>query len=68
MNNEFISTAPQARMDSNIYERWLRYHTGTEDDFFNFMTVPSVERELFLSSLDYDIDFSMGVGFVTYSA
>ena len=68
MNNVTITAAPQVRITDNLYSKWMETHTGSEDDFLRFLTVPSVERDVFLSSLECEIDIAEGLGTATYSA
>lgn len=63
-----ILAAPQAYLSEYLYERWMIDHTGTEDDFYAFLTTPSVERDAFLSSIDHEIEIVEGLGFATYSS
>ena len=63
-----ITAAPQAYLTDTLYEAWMTGHTGTEEDFLRFMTVPSVDREVFLASIGHEVEIVEGLGTVTYSA
>lgn len=68
MRKVTITAAPQAYLSEAIYEKWMIDHTGTKDEFFNFLTTPSAEREMFLASIDCEIDIAEGLGTATYNA
>lgn len=50
---------------NSLYPEWKdRYH-GSEKDFYNFMTTPSMERELFVSSITPALSFTGPIATVT---
>lgn len=63
-------TAPQLidTMDS-VFRKWKATgfgEVGTMDDFFRFMTTPSVQRDRFLSILKEDCKFDECVAICNY--
>ena len=68
MNDVTITAAPQADLTEGLYEKWMETHTGTEEDFLRFLTLPSADRAHFLGSLECEVDIVEGLGTVTYSA
>ena len=49
MKRNNIIAAPQIADVRRFYEVWHRNHIGGMPAFYDFMTVPSVERDRFLS-------------------
>ena len=66
MNDITITAAPQACITESLYEKWMETHTGTQDDFIGFMMTPSIERNLFLDSIECEVDIKEGIGTATY--
>lgn len=55
MDKNNIITAPQISHFSYFYEKWKINHTGSQSEFYRFMTSPSVDRDEFIRSLDSEI-------------
>lgn len=67
MKDVTISAAPQAWITDDLYAKWMETRTGTKDGFLRFMTVPSIDRDLFLDSLECSVVIVEGIGMPTYS-
>ncbi len=67
MNEVTITAAPQAYITESLYQQWMETHTGTKEDFRQFLTIPSADRSLFLGSLACDVEIVQGLGTATYS-
>ena len=50
-----ITIAPQCNDTDDLYELWMQENFGTEAQFYEFMTTPSLERTAFLSGLATEI-------------
>lgn len=37
--------------NDTTYRQWTKFHVGGKDEFFRFMTTPSVERDAFVELL-----------------
>ena len=49
MKHNNIVIAPGCSNTSGLYESWKVYNFGTEDQFYEFLTTPSMERTVFLA-------------------
>ena len=49
MKNNNRTIAPQTENVQDMYTVWQEDNYGTMDQFFEFMTTPSMERALFLA-------------------
>lgn len=67
MNSKGVS-APEVNGMARAFRIWKRTHLGSKEDFYKFMTSPSVEREEFLSSLYHSPKMSGGVVINIYEA
>lgn len=61
MESESIITAPQVLDTASAYSLWHRTHEGGSDDFYRFMTTPSVERDAFVASAGESVTFNGSV-------
>ena len=62
MKANMTTTAPEAENVIELYEEWQKSHVGSFNEFTEFMTIPGVEREIFLSSIKHrDIRFTGSV-------
>lgn len=61
MEKSNILTAPQVPRFSQLYDKWKGTHIGSSDDFYRFMTVPSVSRDTFVRSLGVELSFDRGI-------
>lgn len=66
MERDSITAAPQVADTDALYRRWSEGHTGTKEDFFRFMTVPSAERSVFLSSQPCETEVTSRMLTATY--
>lgn len=58
METNSIITAPQTDNMSGLYAKWKSSHSGSIEDFYDFMTTPTTEREEFISSMRENVDFT----------
>ena len=50
MDHNTTLAAPASVHVSALFDRWKLTHTGTISDFYKFITSPTMERDVFLSS------------------
>lgn len=53
MLDDNIVSAPQTAKGAKVYRLWRKTYTGSLTDFFIFMTQPSAEREIFVSTCPF---------------
>ncbi len=49
MERNNIIAAPQVADINYFYRKWKESHVGSRSDFYEFMSSPSLERDVFLS-------------------
>ena len=65
MKQNSIISAPQCKDVESLYKLWRRNHAASREDFYKFLTSPSVERDKFLTSLAVDIKYDQSVCLMT---
>lgn len=55
MKNNNNICAPQTRLASSLYERWMKENFGSETDFYHFLTTPSMKRTAFLKECNVEL-------------
>lgn len=65
MDNNIVA-APVIADVNTLFDVWKSDNFGTLDDFYAFMTSPSVERDAFLAQRRHEVDFCDTVMTVTY--
>lgn len=68
MSKNNIITAPQVANIDKLYKIWKRTHMGSLSKFYEFMTAPSSERDMFVSSLESNVDFKGSIAVITVGA
>lgn len=55
MESNSIVTAPMISDVDSLYDYWRQMYYGSKSSFYEFMTVPSIDRDRFMSacSMDY---------------
>lgn len=61
------NTAPEITGYSRVFQAWKRTHLGNKEDFYKFLTSPSIEREEFLAGLSRTTKMVRGVVIDTYT-
>lgn len=65
MDANNIISAPQIDGVKAVYDKWKENHTGSLNSFYDFMTIPTPERDDFISSLNHQTTFNGSVASVT---
>lgn len=50
MDTNTVIAAPASVDVETLFEKWKQSHSGSLATFYEFMTTPTIERELFLNS------------------
>lgn len=58
MESENTITAPQIFDTTSLYGIWRKRYRGSVDDFYRFMTAPSVGRDQFVTIVGETITFN----------
>ena len=65
MESNNIITAPAGSDVEALYKEWSRSHTGNRFDFFRMLTMPSAERDAFMSCVGVDCRYVGDVAVIT---
>lgn len=60
-----ITAAPQATNVNALYDVWRETNVGNKEQFYKFLTTPSVERDEFINTQPGEISFSGSILMVT---
>lgn len=55
MESNNIILSPSVADVTAVYTEWRKCYTGSKNDFYRFMTTPSVDRDRFIAVLEIDL-------------
>lgn len=65
MKQNSIISAPQCKDVESLYKLWRQNHAASREDFYRFVTTPSVDRDSFLAPLKMSMVYDQSVCMVT---
>ncbi|MDE5750100.1 MAG: hypothetical protein K2H87_04950 [Duncaniella sp.] len=68
MERNQIVTAPAVVSVSHTYKKWRETHHGSRDDFYRFMTEPSMERTRFVGEVETEVTATQSLAMETVTA
>lgn len=60
-----FTAAPQAKDFNALFLQWKKSYPGGFNKFYEFMTTPSVERDVFLARFETEIKFKGNICVLT---